>query len=124
MGFNYIDGRGAIGKGGDFMGSAGSGQPAEMEIDPAMMASMSPKELQKYFYDRMKEYAKEESSNALDEIIPKLQTLHNQYMTSTPIGRQNFFQEAKTILSLLGNTLTPQNKYYIKANFPGFASLI
>jgi hypothetical protein len=95
MGYNYIPGRGAIGRGGDNLGSADSGQPAEMEIDPEMMASMSP----------------------------KLQTLHSQYLTSTPTGRENFLQEAKTIIALLGNTLTPQNKNYIIANFPGFARL-
>jgi len=123
MGYNYIPGRGALGRGGDNLGSADSGQPAEMEFDPEMMASMSPKELQKYWYDQLQGFAEQSKANALDEIIPKLQTLHSQYLTSTPIGRENFLQEAKTTIALLGNTLTPQNKNYIIANFPGFARL-
>jgi hypothetical protein len=123
MGYDYIPGRGSFGKGGDFLGSEGGGQPAEMELDPAMMASMSPKELQKYYFDKLQGFAEQTKENALDEIIPKLQTLHNQYLTSTPTGKENFLQEAKTIIALLGNTLTPQNKNYIIANFPGFARL-
>lgn len=124
MGFDYIPGRGSFGLGGDYLGSEGSGQPAEMDLDPALMASMSPKELQKYYYEKMQGFAQQESKNALDEIVPKLQTLHSQFMTSTPTGRQNFLQQAKTILYLMGDTLTPQNKYYIKANFPAFANLV
>ena len=123
-GYNYIPGRGSFGLGGDYLGSEGSGQPAEMDLDPALMASMSPQELQKYYYEKVKGFAQQSSQNALDEIVPKLQTLHNQFMTSTPTGRQNFFEEAKTIIRLMGDTLTPQNKYYIKSNFPGFANLV
>lgn len=123
-GYNYIPGRGALGKGGDILGSEGSGQPAEMELDPALMASMSPQELMKYKAKKDQDFAQQVSENALDEIIPNLQTLHSQFMTSTPTGRQNFLQQAKTILYLMGDTLTPQNKYYIKANFPAFANLV
>jgi len=124
MGYEYIKGRGAFDRRGDMLGSADGGQPAEMELDLALMSQMSPEELIKYQTNKTMEFAEQSKENALDGIIPKLQTLHSQYMTSTPIGRANFFEEAKRTLNLLGNTLTPQNKFYIKANFPAFANLI
>lgn len=125
--------RGAFGKGGDFMGGDGIGQPAEMTISPQILlqiqsmpiSAVEKKRLiNRYLEGELTDFAAQTKENAYNELIPKLQTLHSQLITSTPTGRENFMTEAKAILDKFKGSMSISDLNYIKSNFPGFARLI
>jgi hypothetical protein len=132
-GFGYIAGRGAIGKGGDFMGGDGIGQPAEMTISPEILlqiqsmpisAEEKKRLINRYLEGELTDFAAQTKELAYNELIPKLQTLHSQFITSSPTGRENFMTEAKAILDKFKGSMSMSDLNYIRANFPGFARLI
>ena len=132
-GFGFVPGRGAIGKGGDFMGNDTLGQPAEMTISPEILlqiqsmpisAEEKKRLLNRYMEGELTDFAGQTRELAYNELIPKLQTLHSQAITSSPTGRQNFMTEAKTILDKFKGSMSMSDLNYIRSNFPGFARLI
>jgi len=130
---NEIKGWSGLGiKGGDFMGAEGVGQPAEMTISPEILMQIQsmniPAEekkrlLTRYMEDGATDFAGEVRDNAYNQLIPNLQILHRQFMTSAPNARENFMTEAKTILDKFKGSMSMSDLNYIRSNFPGFARL-
>jgi hypothetical protein len=130
---NEIKGWSGLGiKGGDFMGAEGVGQPAEMTISPEILMQIDsmniPAEEKKRLLNRYMEgeltgFAGQVKELAYNELIPKLQILHRQFMTSAPNARGNFMTEAKSILDKFKGSMSMSDLNYIRSNFPGFARL-
>jgi hypothetical protein len=120
-------------KGGDFQGPEGGGKPAEMTISPEILLQIQsmniPAEekkrlLNRYMEGELTDFAGQVRDNSYIELIPKLQILHRQFMTSAPNARENFMTEAKAILYQFKNSMSASDLNYIRTNLPGFARLI
>jgi hypothetical protein len=70
------------------------------------------------------DFAGQVRDNAYNELIPKLQILHRQFMTSAPNARENFMTEAKSILSQFKDSMSMSDLNFIRTNLPYFARLI
>ena len=120
-------------KGGDFQGPEGGGKPAEMTISPEILlqiqsmnipAEEKKKLLNRYMEGELTDFAGQVRDNAYNELIPKLQILHRQFMTSAPNARENFMTEAKAILSQFKDSMSMSDLNFIRTNLPYFARLI
>ena len=131
---NELGGWSGVGiKGGDFQGPKGGGKPAEMTISPEILLQIQsmnvPAEekkrlLNKYMEGGATDFAGEVRDNAYNQLIPNLQILHRQFMTSAPNARENFMTEAKTILSQFKDSMSMSDLNFIRTNLPYFARLI
>ena len=131
---NELGGWSGVGiKGGDFQGPEGGGKPSEMTISPEILLQIQsmniPAEekkrlLNRYMEGELTDFAGQVRDNAYNELIPKLQILHRQFMTSAPNARENFMTEAKSILSQFKDSMSMSDLNFIRTNLPYFALLI
>ena len=119
-------------KGGDFQGPEEGGKPAEMTISPEILLQIQsmniPAEekkrlLNRYMEGELTDFAGQVRDNSYNELIPKLQILHRQFMTSAPNARENFMTEAKSILSQFKGSMSMSDLNFIRTNLPYFARL-
>lgn len=131
---NELGGWSGVGiKGGDFQGSEEGGKPSEMTISPEILLQIQsmniPAEekkrlLNKYMEGEATDFAGQVRDNAYNQLIPNLQILHRQFMTSAPNARENFMTEAKSILSQFKGSMSMSDLNFIRTNLPYFARLI
>jgi hypothetical protein len=97
----------------------------EIEIEAAEVPAEEKKRLlTRYMEDGATDFAGEVRDNAYNQLIPNLQILHRQFMTSAPNARENFMTEAKTILSQFKGSMSMSDLNFIRTNLPYFARLI
>jgi hypothetical protein len=95
-----------------------------MQIDSMNIPAEEKKRLlNRYMEGELTGFAGQVKELAYNELIPKLQILHRQFMTSAPNARGNFMTEAKSILDKFKNSMSASDLNYIRSNFPGFARL-